>query len=33
VEKLRPVIAIVLCLVIWGVYFKFFAPETPKPEP
>ncbi|MEK7467213.1 MAG: membrane protein insertase YidC [Planctomycetota bacterium] len=32
-DKLRPVIAIVLCLVIWGVYFKFFAPDTPKSQP
>ncbi|KAF0240937.1 MAG: preprotein translocase subunit, partial [Planctomycetota bacterium] len=32
-DKLRPVIAIVLCLVIWGVYFKWFAPATPKAPP
>ena len=32
-DKLRPVIAIVLCLVIWGAYFKWFSPKTPPPEP
>ncbi len=32
VEKLRPVIAIVLCLAIWGVWIKWLAPKPPPKE-
>lgn len=32
VEKLRPVIAIVLCLAIWFVWLRWFAPKS-QPQP
>lgn len=32
-EKLRPVIAIVLCLAIWFVWLRWFAPKSQPPPP
>ncbi|MBI2920209.1 MAG: membrane protein insertase YidC [Planctomycetes bacterium] len=31
-DKIRPILAIALCLIIWGAYFKWFAPKGSPPK-